>query len=179
MGGNHLGLVLLERVVVNSVKWLLRIDLVRVLPTGWWWWGKWVLLFTIECMRLGWSIVLIYVNAVYLELLHQILLNYLNWRCIRFSLRRLAFLGVILFMALECSFLSWVHSSHSYLSCALLLQRGSRSHCSTISVWSILISWSGSLIVWIACIMSVRWWVYTRFLLNSADATPIIAVLSE
>ena len=92
VGGNHLGLVLLERVVVDSVVWLLRVDLVGVLTTGWWWWGKWVLLFSIECMRLGWSIVLIYVNAVYLELLHQILLNYLNWRCIRFSLRRLAFL---------------------------------------------------------------------------------------
>ena len=134
VGGNHLGLVLLERVVVDSVVWLLRVDLVGVLTTGWRWWGKWVLLFTIECMRLGWSIVLIYVNAVYLELLHQILLNYLNWRCIRFSLRRLAFLRVILFMALECSLLSWVHSSHSSLNCALLLQRWSCSHCGTISV---------------------------------------------
>jgi hypothetical protein len=119
VGGYHLGLVLLEWVVVDSVMWLLRVDLVRILTTGWWWWSTRVLLITIECMRLGWTIILIYVDAVYLELLHQILLNYLNCRWIRFSLSRLAFLGVILFVALECSLLSWVNSSYPCLHCTL------------------------------------------------------------
>ena len=62
-------LLLLEWVVVHLAM-SLGIYLVRILTTGWRWWSEWELLVPSEDMRLRRSIVLVYVDAVYLELLH-------------------------------------------------------------------------------------------------------------